>query len=141
MNADIEQKISHYPDAAEARLLEIRQLIFKAAKRDEITDLTETLKWGEPSYTCQSGSTTRMDWKAKNPDVVYLFFHCQTKLVETFRELFSDELTFEGNRAIVLTIDNDIPEDILSQCISMALRYHRIKHLPLLGYGINHHAN
>lgn len=124
-----------YPYAAKEKLAHLHALVVSVAQEDGITDLTESLKWGEPSYTCQSGSTIRMDWKKKTPDVVYVFFHCQTSLIETFRELFADELRFEGKRAVVLPLDESLPADALSQCISMALRYHQIKHLPLLGYG------
>lgn len=134
MPPDIAQTLSRYPNDAQTQLLAIRALIFATATQENITDLSETLKWGEPSYTCKSGSTIRMDWKAKTPDVVYVFFHCQTKLIDTFRELFSGELVFEGKRAIVLSLNHAVPTGILSQCISMALRYHDIKHLPRLGY-------
>lgn len=127
--------IDTYPSAAQNKLLKIRQLIFTVALQDGIDDLSETLKWGEPSYSCKSGSTIRMDWKAKTPEVVYVFFHCQTKLVNTFREIFGDELVLEGNRAIVFNLDDALPTDIITQCVSMALRYHDIKQLPLLGYG------
>lgn len=127
-------RIETYPENAQQRLLALRELIFSVAEGEGINDLTETLKWGEPSYTCKSGSTLRMDWKAKNPHTVYLFFHCQTKLVDTFRELFSDVLDLEGNRAIVLPLSVDLPKDVLSYCIAMALRYHQVKQLPLLGF-------
>jgi len=43
-----------------------------------------------------------MAWKASKPNQYALYFHCKTTLVDTFKELYSDVLTFEGNRAIVL---------------------------------------
>jgi hypothetical protein len=74
-----------------------------------------------------------MDWKAKYPNRYFLFFHCQTKLVDTFRELYSDTLEFEGNRAIVLYVDKKLPERVIRHCIEMAMNYKKITHLPLLG--------
>ncbi|MCS6233012.1 DUF1801 domain-containing protein, partial [Shewanella baltica] len=62
-----------------------------------------------------------------------LFFNCKTQLVDTFRELHSDVLQFEGNRAIVLNIYDPLPEFAISQCIELSLKYKSIKHLTLLG--------
>jgi hypothetical protein len=73
-----------------------------------------------------------MDWKPKTPQHFYLFFHCQTKLVDTFRELYSDTLVFEGNRAIILNLKALFPEPQLKHSITLALTYRNIKHLPLL---------
>ena len=56
-----------------------------------------------------------------------MYFHCQTKLVETFRMLFANELKFEGNRAIVFDESDTVPQDSLSFCIAAALTYHRSK--------------
>jgi hypothetical protein len=74
-----------------------------------------------------------MDWKPQTPDRYFLFFHCQTKLVDTFRELYSSSLEFQGNRAIVLGVEKELPEKVIRHCIALAFRYKAIKHLPLLG--------
>ena len=37
------------------------------------------------------------------------------------------------NRAIVFDETDELPVDELKYCILLALRYHRVKHLPLLG--------
>ena len=114
--------------------MEIRKLIIKAAEElDGVENLVEDLKWGEPSYLTKTGSTVRMGWKASNPDHYAVYFHCQTTLVDTFRQVFPDTFTFEGNRAIVFHIDEVIPENELKLCVSAALQYHRVKGLPLLG--------
>ena len=95
--------------------------------------LEESLKWWEPSYSAHSGSPVRMDWKQKSPDHYYLFFNCQTKLVDTFRELYGEKLEFEGNRAIVLTLSEPVPEAVIKSCLTLALTYQQRKDLPLLG--------
>jgi hypothetical protein len=73
-----------------------------------------------------------MDWKANDPDFIKVYFHCQTSLIETFKEIYRDEFEYEGNRAIVIPLG--APESgPLGHCLLMALKYHRLKHLPLLG--------
>ncbi len=62
-----------------------------------------------------------------------LLFHCGTKLVDTFTELYPNAFTFEGNRSIVFHKTADLPIAPLKHCISMALTYHRRKKLPMLG--------
>jgi hypothetical protein len=89
--------------------------------------LEETLKWGQPSYLTpetKSGSTIRIDRHKSGDGRTALFFHCQTHLVDTFREIFRDDLEFESNRAIVLDAGDALPEEALRHCIAMALTYH-----------------
>ncbi len=40
---------------------------------------------------------------------------------------------FEGKRAIVFRESDELPVEQLKHCVSLALTYHRVKHLPLLG--------
>ncbi len=95
--------------------------------------MDETLKWGEPSYLAKKGSTIRIGWKQSSPDQYAMYFNCNTKLVETYREVYSDLFKYEGNRAIVFAVDEELPMDDLKQCITVALTYHTRKHLPMLG--------
>jgi hypothetical protein len=133
MDPAVKQCFQQYPAAARARLEELRSLIFHCASELGITKIDESLKWGEPSYHAKTGSPIRIDWKAKSPNHYYLFFHCQTKLVVTFRELYGDSLTLEGNRALVLNLNDPLPVEMLKHCMMLALSYHQRKHLPLLG--------
>jgi hypothetical protein len=73
-----------------------------------------------------------MDWKEKAPDQYALYFKCTSKLVPTFKTVFTDKFNFEKNRAILFKLNEEIPQAELKQCIKMALTYHKIKHLPLL---------
>lgn len=133
MIPDVEERFSHYPESIKPYLERLRALIFQQATDLELGDVEEALKWGEPSYCVKSGSPIRLDWKPKTPNCYYLYFHCQTKLVDTFRELYAEELEFQGNRAIVLSADVHFPEKQIKHCIELALTYKKIKHLPLLG--------
>lgn len=132
MNVDIKEKLDLYPSKAQKRLNEIRELIYEVANEEQLGEITENLKWGQPSYSINKGSPVRMDWTSKYPNQVSLYFNCKTTLIETFKEIHRGSLQFEGNREIVLPISNSIPSNELKDCISMALRYHKIKHLPLL---------
>ena len=103
----------------------LRNLVIQTAKEiDGLEELEETLKWGEPSYIIKNGSTIRMDWKEANPDEYAMYFHCQTKLIDTFKELYRDKFKFEGNRSIVFGRDEKIAKNELKNCISIALNYH-----------------
>ncbi|TWB96216.1 uncharacterized protein DUF1801 [Bradyrhizobium macuxiense] len=116
-----------YPAPVKARLLALRRLIFETAKTtDGVGALEETLKWGQPSYLTAetgSGSTVRIDQVKPATDQVAVYFHCQTNLVETFRELYP-ELSYSGNRAILLDVGGKLPEVALRHCVALALTYH-----------------
>ncbi|HDV5391064.1 TPA: DUF1801 domain-containing protein [Vibrio cholerae] len=133
MDKVVKDRFDEYPENARVRLEELRNLVFQVASELKLGEVDETLKWGEPSYSVKTGSPLRMDWKLKSPNNYYLFFNCQTKLVDTFRELYSDELVFQGNRAIVLTLSKPLPETVIKSCLELALTYHQRKNLPLLG--------
>lgn len=131
---DVESVFNKYPDSVQKKIVDLRSLILEAANEiEEVTHLEETLKWGEPSYVANHGSTVRVDWKKKTPDQYVMYFTCTTELVPTFKRIYSDVFEFEGNRAIIFQMDDDVPKAILKRCISAALMYHKVKHLPMLG--------
>jgi hypothetical protein len=133
-NSDVAEVFDNYPKSMRKKLMLLRKLVLETALETEgVTHLEETLKWGEPSYVAKGGSAIRMDWKKTKPDQYALYFHCQTKLVDTFKELYKDKFNFEGNRAIVFVANDEIPIGELKHCISLALTYHSRKHLTLLG--------
>ncbi len=133
-NPDVSRKFQSYPEDVRRKLMHFRSLILDVASNTaDIGDLEETLKWGEPSYSTRSGSTVRIDWKPSNPECYAIYFNCNTKLVDTFREIYSDAFRYEGNRAIVFQENDAVPTEALKHCIALSLRYHKLKHLPLLG--------
>lgn len=129
---EIQLKLDSYPADARRKLLALRANIFECAHSLAITDLVESQKWGEPAYSCKQGSTLRIDYKASNPEYCAVYFHCQSKLVETFKALYGDTFIYEGKRAILLPTHKGTPSQ-LNHCIGLALQYHLVKHLPLLG--------
>lgn len=130
----VETVFNNYPDHVKEKMHVLRKLVIETAKETEcISELHETLKWGEPSFVTKIGSTLRMDWKAKTPDRYALYFQCTSRLVPTFKLIFKEQFYFEGNRAIVLALDQKIPVETLKECIKASLTYHKVKHLITLG--------
>jgi len=130
----VEAVFSQCPEDVVDKLVFLREQIFVVANElGEKENLVETLKWGEPSYLLKQGSTIRISWLASRPGYYAMFFNCKSKLVETFRELFGDELHYDGNRAVVFHVADEIPVESVKQCIKLALTYHKIKHQWLLG--------
>ena len=132
-NPAVAQVFDAYPPGIRRRLLELRQLIFEtAAATAGVGKLEETLKWGEPAYVTpsKSGSTIRINWKRSSPAQYALCFICHTNLVETFRMLFPNDFTYDGNRAIIFHHAEPLPADALAFCIAAALTYHLHKSRP-----------
>ena len=133
-NTAVAEVFKNYPKHMRKKLMFLRRLVLDAAAETEgVTTVEETLKWGEPSYVTKNGSTVRMDWKKSMPHQYAVYFHCKTRLIDTFKELYGDKFKFEGNRAIVFNENDEIPVEELKHCISLSLTYHSRKHLPMLG--------
>jgi len=131
---EVERILNSYPKHVKEKLIFLRNLIIETASEiTEINKVEEALKWGEPSYLTKNGSTIRIAWKEKNPNQYAMYFHCKTKLVDTFKELYKNTLEFEGNRAIVFNMEDNVPVEELKRCIELSLTYHSRKHLPMLG--------
>ena len=130
---EVDAVFKSYPKHVRARLECLRHLIFATARTTEgVGALEETLKWGQPSYltsASKSGSTIRIapvkpDSVKSDLDKYAIYFHCQTNLVATFREMYPSELTYGGNRSILFDVNDEIDEEALSHCVSLALTYH-----------------
>lgn len=127
----VEAVFSASPARVKKQLLTLRKMIFEvAADTPGVGELEETLKWGEPAYlttASKSGSTIRIAARPGSPGQYALYVNCQTNLVDTWRTLFPAEFSYEGNRAIVFDVGDEVPADALRFCIGMALTYHRSK--------------
>lgn len=134
-NQLVVSKFDNYPNKVKPQMDNLRSLILQTAEEiDSISEMEETLKWGEPSYLVKKGSTIRIDWKPKAPNQYAIYFKCTSSLVETFKVIFGDQFKYEKNRAVVFEIDEKVPTEELKMCIGMALQYHDLKNKPLLGY-------
>ena len=119
-----------YPPGLRIRLMALRELVFDTAEKTAgVGPLTETLKWGQPSYLTAktaSGTTVRID-RLKAGDGYAVYFHCQSGLVGQFRELYPDTFRYEGKRAIVFNAADRLPARALRHCIALALTHHARK--------------
>jgi hypothetical protein len=117
-----------YSTPLKAKLKALRRLIFETARTTEgVGALQETLKWGQPSYLTpetKSGSTIRIDQVNSAAGQYAVYFHCQTGLVDSFRELYPTKLRFGGNRCILLDAADELTGAELRHCVALALTYH-----------------
>ncbi len=131
---EFKDKLLSYPDFVRGKMQFLRELVLETAiEIPEITNLEETLKWGEPSFLTRTGSTLRMDWKKKAPEQYQMYFKCTSRLVETFKLVFGDLFTYEKNRAIIFQLEQEIPVLELKKCIKATLIYHKVKNDLTLG--------
>jgi hypothetical protein len=123
-----------YPDTVRDKMLFLKELVTETAEETEsIDELEVTLKWGEPAFVTKNGSTLRMDWKEKAPNQYAMYFQCTSRLVDTFRLIFDNKFQYEGKRAIIFQLSQEIPLPELKECIRASLMYHKVKHLITLG--------
>ena len=127
-NPQVAEVFEAYPKEIKTKLMFLRQLIFDVAlKTDGVGELEETLKWGQPSYRTtqtKSGSPVRIDQIKSQEGKYAMYFHCQTTLVDTFKEMYRGVFEFGGNRSIIFSAKDKMPVKELSHCISLALTYH-----------------
>lgn len=119
-----------YPKPIREKLLELRQMVLEtAAATPGVGEIVESLKWGQPSYLTvrpKSGTPIRLDAHDVAQGQIGLYVHCQTSLIDTFRQRYPN-LTYEGNRAIILDAHSQFPNEALRDCIALALAYHQTK--------------
>ncbi len=124
-----------YPEWVRGKLLFLRDLILETAELTKgVGRIEETLKWGQPSFLTpetKSGTTIRIDQTKADNGQYAIYFHCQTNLVDRFRELYPQEMTYGGNRCIIFNQDDEVPTAALQHCIAMALTYHLSKNNQL----------
>jgi hypothetical protein len=124
----VDAVFASYRRPIRTKLLTLRRLIFDTARSTVgVGRIEETLKWGQPSYLTPdtgSGSTIRIDQVKSADDQYAVYFHCQTDLVATFRELYPDEVRYDCNRCILFKAADAIPEQPLRHCLALALTYH-----------------
>jgi hypothetical protein len=116
-----------YAPAVLKKLKQIRNLIFTVAKETTgVGSLEERLTWGQPSYVTsetKSGSSIRLGREKNTEGDFAVYFKCRTTLVASFRDRYESVFRFEGNRAILFKVEDELPVRELSDCIAMALTY------------------
>jgi len=117
-----------YPKLLRSKLLALRQLIFETADTMDGVEISETLKWGEPSYNASGkiGTPIRLG-PTKKADQYGLYVHCQTKLIDEFRETRPDAFRYSGTRALLFGLEDEPATIDLREFIMAALTYHQRK--------------
>jgi hypothetical protein len=127
-DAQLANVFSSYPDDVRDCLLTLRALILEVAGQTEgVGRVEEALRWGQPSYLTpetRSGTTIRIDGLEPESGKYALFVHCQTSLIESFKERYGETLQYDGNRALIFEVGQELPTEALAHCIEMALTYH-----------------
>lgn len=122
-DSTIQDKMESYPAAQKPKLLAMRELVYKsAAEQEKVGEISESLKWGQPTFSTKTGSPIRID-KIKDSENIAAYFICTTKLVDRFREIYPDNFKYVGNRSIEFSLNEDFDEEALSHCFAMALTY------------------
>ncbi|MHA6299344.1 DUF1801 domain-containing protein [Devosia sp. CAU 1758] len=127
---EVDGAFARFSESQRAELLSVRDLIFVVATEEDVGPLTETLKWGEPAYLTEAskaGSTIRLGVTKGASGRCAVFFNCNTTLVSGFRARFSDDFSFEGDRALILPGQGQWSRNALAMCLAEALTYHRAK--------------
>ena len=106
-----------YPKPVKGALHTLRALTLDtAANLEGVGEIEEVLRWGQPSYLTtqsKSGTMIRIDRVKSAPDTYALYVHCRTSLIETFKERYPNELTCEGNRAVLFDTKDGFPDDVV----------------------------
>lgn len=133
VDREVAAAFDRLPKDTRACLLKVRDLVFRvAAASTSIGALTETLRWGQPSYltdTTKAGTTLRLWRRSATSEDAAVFVPCQSSVIDTCRLRYPD-LSFDGDRAIALPLDRPVSDDALAGCINLALTYHLWKGQP-----------
>jgi hypothetical protein len=126
-DATVQAKYQTYDPVMRARLLRLRELAFETAQTLGLGPPRESLKWGQASFTMQDGkgSTFRLDAVRNGGGKYALYFLCQTTLIGTFRDLYADRFSFEGNRAVIFEPEGEYDEADIVHCMALAMNYGR----------------
>ncbi len=54
-----------------------------------------------------------------------MFVHCQTRLIEMYKDRYPGEFAYDGTRAVLFNVNEELPVEKVRDMIHMALTYHR----------------
>lgn len=133
LSPQLTHNIECFPESATALFLQIRRMMHAIAAEHGLGEVVESIKWGQPSFVVKTGTPVRFGWTDSRPSVLSVFVHCNTRLIDTFREMYSDGFEYVGNRELRLPLDQPRLPVQMPCFIACAMTYHKIKHLPNLG--------
>ena len=115
-----------FPKETQDLAMALRSLIFEVAETTpNVGVLTETVKWGQPSYlTAQSKSGTTLRIGVPKTGGCAIYAHCATNVISTYADTFPGLEQIEGNRAVHFKHSEEIVPERLKLLIRHALTYH-----------------
>lgn len=94
-----------------------------------ISQLGESLKWGEPAWRPRKGGATlRMSWKA-GQNALGIFVDCKTDLCARMQSDHPRDFRYQSPRAMYLKPERPLPAEALAHLARIAFRYKRV--IPL----------
>lgn len=109
------------------KLIQLKSIIYEqASSNDKIGKIEESLKWGQLSYVSQnrSGTPIRLGIEKKIPDCLGLYVNCSTTVISDIKHIYGDTLRYGGNRALLFSSQDDLPENEIRHVVDMILSYH-----------------
>ena len=114
-----------FPENIRSDLLRLREMIFEVqAETPEAGEIEESLKWGQPSYATRPKTGTPLRLAATKSGGFGLFVHCQSRVIPELETTFPGEFELDGNRGVLFSPGDVLPEDKLKIMIARALTYH-----------------
>ncbi|MEM1037860.1 MAG: hypothetical protein AAGI12_00145 [Pseudomonadota bacterium] len=130
MDAAVQKAFAALPPSASKILLQVRERILaQSTANATIGPVTETLKWGQPSYLTektQAGSTLRLS-TTKEDQKPAIFVHCQSGLADEIRDLYGDTLSVPDQRHVVLPHMMEDHAQTIDHVIALVLTHHARK--------------
>lgn len=118
----------NYPKDVRTGLMALREIILEAGtSATETGGVIETLKWGQPAYLPKRpriGSTVRIDALKAEPGRYAMFYHCQSRLGDMFKQHYPKTFDYDGKRALKFTAGDKLPDEAIRHCAQLALTYH-----------------
>ncbi len=110
------------PDTRQ-QALHLRKLIFATAKHLVIGPVSETLKWGQPSYvpgTPKTGTAVRLGLPKAGG--IGMYVHCQTNILNSFIDTLPRSVGVDGNRGILF--GDKVDDAVATAMVRAAFTYY-----------------
>ena len=109
-SVDIQAAFEVPDPVARQGLLTLRRLVFEtAADLPQVGVITETLRWGQPSYiTEQTKSGTPIRLGVPKAGGFALYVHCQSRVIPEFLEKYPAWDRVDGTRAVLFQTPSEI---------------------------------
>jgi hypothetical protein len=126
-NLEIKKVYDRFPKEMKTKILEVREIIFEVGKNNnKINKITETLKWGEPTYQrdrSKDGSPIKINHKKTMENYFSISVISSTNLINKIKELYPKAFQFNGDREIIINANKKLPKTEIYHFIELALMY------------------